>query len=173
MIYRYLVPIIAVPILLPLGLVATAQKAVPQSIQPCVAQLNTKDTPVERVVVDGKYQLGTRTYYSLGIYPPKVEYSWDAVISSDGSQCRLDATNPLGEDVPPTAFIPLPVARGLTLDILKSRVNEMGGREKYQSFLVQAAKQSNNQLLLMPYEVWALNQLGIQIPASIKIVTPK
>lgn len=173
MIYRYFAPIIAIPVLLSLGLIATAQKSVPPSIQPCVSKLNTEGTPVERVVIDGKYQEGARTYYLLTAFPPQSDHGWDAVMSSDRSGCVNVNLNPMGDAVPATAFLPLSVARGLTLNTMKSTIQRLGGPQKYQAFLIQAAQQSGNQLFLMPYEVSALDQLGIQLPGSIKVVTPK
>lgn len=169
---RYFTPIIAVPILLSLQLIAKTQEAIPASLQPCLQQINTEDNPVERVVIDGQYYERARTYYLLTAFPPQSDYGWDAVVSSDRFGCQIVNLNPMGDAVPATAFLPPSVARGLTLNTLKSTIRENGGPQGYQKFLLQLAQESGNQLMLMPYEVWAIKQLGIQIPSSIKIVTP-
>jgi hypothetical protein len=166
-------PVLSIPLLVTVQTVASAQEVIPATLAPCLRQLNTERTPIERVAVSGKYSEGKRTYYALSVSPPGVDYTWDAVVSLDQSGCRVVAANPMGDKAPATAFLPISIARGLTFNVLKNTVQRVGGLQKYQAFLLQVAQESGNKLTLMPYEVWALNQLEIQIPPSIKIVTPK
>lgn len=179
MLPRYFSAILAVPLLLSVQVPTLSQERVPTALQPCISRLATnlsrapivKRAPIEQVTIQGAYQEAKRTYYLLSIFQSEGNYSWDAVVSANQSGCRVEDANPLG-DAPSTAFLPPSVARGLTLNVLKNTVQRVGGRQKYQAFLLQTARQSGNQLWLMPYEVWAIKQLGIQIPPSIRVVAP-
>lgn len=170
---RYFAAFVTIPFLLSMQLSVIAQDAIPDSIKPCIQQLNTKRSPVGRVSIFGHYKESGKTYYSVWAYPPQSERGWDAVVSATQSGCRVEAANPMGDPAPATVFLPPSAARGLTLNVLKKTIQRVGGPQKYQAFLLQIAQQSGHQLTLMPYEVWAINKLGIQIPPSIKIVTPK
>lgn len=169
---RKFTTIISIPFLLSIQPITSAQEIIPAIVLPCLQHLSTRRTPIEKATISGNYREGTRTYYALNIHPPGVDYVWNAVVSADQSQCRVEDANPSGDVVSATAALPTAVAQGLTLSVLKNTIQRVGGPQKYQAFLLQTAQQSGNQLSLLPYEVWAIKQLGIRIPPSIKIVTP-
>lgn len=177
---RHLVFALAVPLLLSLPLKtvgrpltpAAPQGLFPPSIQPCIRQLNTHRTPVKAVFLGGTHQERGKAFYFFNVFPLKIDQGVrDAVISSNRSGCRVLAQYSSGNPIPVTRSLPLSVARGLTLNILKSDIAKLGGPQKYQR-LLNSASQDTNRLYLSPNEVWALNQLGIRILPSIKILPP-
>jgi len=171
MILRNLLPIFSSSLLLLLPGIATAQRAIPATLQPCIRQLNTKSTPVASVFTRGTYQEGKKTHYLLILSPPQVYGPTDAVLSSSPSGCQVLTRYPSGMPIPVTAAVPLSVARGLTLNILKSDISKAGGLQKYQASLNIAA-QDTGRLYLGANDVWALHQVGIHIPPGTKIISP-
>lgn len=170
MIVRCVAPILAVPLLLAVQLIAGAQHLVPSSIQSCIRQLNTNHAPVKAAFLNGSHKERGKIFYFLNLFPPKIEQGVrDAVISFDSSGCQVLAQYFSGNPIPVTRSLPLTVARGLTLNILKADVAKLGGRQKYQARLNLAAK-NTGRLYLSPNEVWAHRQLGISIPSSTKIL---
>jgi hypothetical protein len=170
MIFRYVGLILAVPLLLSVQLIAGAQHLVPASIQPCIRQLNTNRAPVKAAFLSGTYQERDKTFYFLNLFPLRSEQGVrDGVISSDSSGCQVLAQYSSGNPIPVTRSLPLSVARGLTLNILKSDIAKLGGRQKYQARLNLAVK-NTGRLYLSPNEVWAHEQLGISIPPSARIL---
>lgn len=150
----------------------TSQPTTPAVLQPCIRQLNAKHTPIKAAFVNVTYQKGGKTYYFLNLFPPQIELGVrDAIFSSSPSGCQVLSQYPSGDPIPVTALVPLSVARGLTLSLMKSEVSEAGGLQKYQSFLNLAA-QDKGKLYLDSNKVWALRQLGIRILPSIKILPP-
>lgn len=172
MIYRSFSPILALPFLLLLPPSAVAQKPIPLALQPCIRQLDTNRTPVKVPFTRGTYRAEARTYYLLHLFPPGMGFGVrDAIVSSQASRCQVLAQYPSGQPIPVNALIPLSVARGLTLNILKSDIAKLGGPQRYQRIL-NSASQDTGRLYLDPNKVWALQQLGIRISPSIKILPP-
>lgn len=151
---------------------AAPKNATLVKIQPCIQQLNTRSTPIKGIFARGTYREGEKTYYLLHLFPPRMEIGVrDAVISLGVSGCQIHALYPSGNSIPVSASIPLSVARGLNLSILKADIASSGGLQKYQSRLNLAAKDSGR-LYLDPNKVWALKQLGIRISPSTQILSP-
>lgn len=171
MILRNLLPVFSSSLVLLLPGIATAQRPIPATLQPCIRQLNTKRTPVASVFTRGTYQEGKKTHYLLILSPPQVYGPTDAVLSSSPSGCQVLAQYPSGKPIPVTAAVPLSVARGLTLNILKFDISKLGGLKKYQASL-NIVVQDTGRLYLNSNDVWALHQVGIHIPASTKIISP-
>lgn len=172
MFHRNLLFGISMSLLCSLPAIATAQKADQSVLQPCIQQLNTSRTPIKGVFTRGTYREGARTYYLLHLFPTKMELGVrDAIISTQSSKCRVLAQYPSGKPIPVNVSIPLSLARGLTLNILKSDIAKLGGPQRYQRIL-NSASQDTGRLYLSPNEVWAHRQLGIRILPSIKILSP-
>ncbi len=172
MIPRPLAPIFSISIFLLTSAISIARETKPSVLQPCISQLNTKRTPVKAPFTRGVHRQGDKTYYLLHLFPPTLEIGVrDAIISSSRSGCQVLAQYPSGKPIPVTAAVPLSVARGLTLNILKSDISKLGGRQKYQASL-NIVVQDTGRLYLSSNDVWALKQLGIHIPPSTKIISP-
>jgi hypothetical protein len=172
MIFHYCTALLSISFLLLPQAIAMAQRANPVALQPCIQQLKTKRIPIKTVFVNGTYQKGAKTYYLANLFPSKPDLDIsDAIFSVSLSGCQVLTQYHSGNPIPVTASIPLAVARGLTLSFEKSVVSKFGGPQKYQSFLNTAA-QDTGRLYLDPNEAWALHQLGIRIPRSIKIISP-
>lgn len=170
--FRYVAPILAAPFLFSSQMTVTAQHSVPVSLQPCIRQLNTNSAPVKAAFLHGTYQERGKTFYFLNLFPPRIEQGVrDAVISSSRSGCQVLAQYSSGNPIPVTGSLPLSVARGLTVNILKSDIAKLGGPQRYQR-LMNSASQDTGRLYLSPNEVWAHKQLGIRISPSIKILPP-
>jgi len=172
MILRYFTVIMTASVLLSLHSITQAQAVIPAAVKPCLRQLNPSHTPVSQVFTQGIYREGAKSYYLLSLYPVNLDVVRDAVVSSTPTGCQVHAISQTGEPVDAVAPMPLAVARGLALTTLKARVSRAGGRQKYQVQIISLAQQVGNRLVMMPYEAWALHQLGIRIPRSIKIISP-
>lgn len=155
-----------------LPMIAASQSAMPSILGPCIRQFNTSPMPTKAVFVKATYQEKGMKFYFLHLFPPKMEQGVrNSIISTGPSGCQVLAQYPSGKPIPTTKTVPLSVARGLTLNILKSDIDKLGGPQKYQS-LLNSASQDTGQLYLDPNEVWALQQLGIRLDPSIKISSP-
>jgi len=172
MICRSFSPVFVFSFLLLLPASAVAQRPIPPALQPCIRQLDTKRTPVKFPFTRGTLREGARTYYLLHLFPPGMGFGVrDAIVSSQSSGCQVLAQYPSGNPIPVNASIPLSVARGLTLNILKTDIDKLGGPQRYQRIL-NSASQDTGRLYFDPHEVWALKQIGIHLSPSIKILSP-
>jgi len=168
---RYLTPILIPFLLLPQAS-TMAQRANPVVLQPCIQQLKAKRTSIKTAYVNQTYQQGAKTYYLVTLFPSRPDLDvLDAVLSSNSFGCQVLAQYPSGMPIPVTTAVPLSVARGLTLNILKSDISKLGGLQKYQASL-NIVVQDTGRLYLGANDVWALDQVGIHIPPGTKIISP-
>ena len=171
MLSQSFVPVLSIPLLLLPVAIVTAQEDPSTAIAPCVEQLNQR-SPVQSAYVGAVYQEGATTYYLANLFPPTSEAEVrDAVISNEASGCYILSDYPSGNPIPVTDSIPLSVARGLTLAVVKAEIAEAGGIEQYQAFLNQAA-QDTGKLYLDQNKAWVLQQLGVRLDPSIEILPP-
>jgi hypothetical protein len=134
------------------------EAAVPGELQPCLPR------SLERVELLGQVQQNQKELYLLGAFTG--DRYWELLVEQDNSGCLLvkgqQDTEPL------SAYIPLETAQQLVLQRYERRIEESGGLAEFQrGFTEYMTRQSPGELTyLAPEAVWALQQLGVEIPAG-------
>jgi hypothetical protein len=155
-----------------LSVSARAQTAIPTVLAPCIKKLNTRSNSIKTVFINATYAEEGKTYYLINLFPFSIELGvYDAVIASDSSSCQILARYRSSDIIPVNDSLTLSVARGLTLALVKSEIQEAGGIQQYQDFLNRSATDTGR-LYLEANRVWALQQLGVRLLPSIKILPP-
>lgn len=137
-------------------------KNVPQGLKACIPTRQ-----VASVELAGTTKKAGTTYYLLAAYPEIDTISADLLISANQQdQCSLLFYNPWGEIPSLGQFAPIDVVRSLALQRLKRKVDKAGGKVAYQQLLNSGVDLGvPPPTRETPEEVWALQQLGIQIRA--------
>ena len=134
------------------------EPAIPAVLQPCLPR------SLEQVELLGQVQQEQQKLYLLGAVAG--DHYWELLVQQDEAGCLLikgqQDTEPL------SAYIPLEVAQQLALQRYQRRIEEAGGLEAFQKgFTEHMAQQSPGEITyLAPEAVWALQQLGVEIPAG-------
>ncbi len=164
--------ILAAPLIAALGLGSFAALAepnavdLPQRIQACVPA-----EQVARVQAVATAQKSGISYYLMNAYQRNDPVPTDLLVSVNRqAQCSLLLYNPMGDVIPLSRFVPQDVARQLVKVRFNLAIEKAGGKEKFQQQLLNSANQTDS--YWAPEEVWAMNQLGIQLPEGIEIVSP-
>jgi hypothetical protein len=108
------------------------------------------------------------TYYLLSAYQESNSYPSDLIVSVNGKQCRRRFYNPAGDYVSFEPYVGQDVARQFALEQIRRDIQAIGGEKKYQQELLRIA----NQIDWTPEKVWALQQMGFQLPQNIRIISP-
>jgi hypothetical protein len=120
-----------------------------------------------------KTQHQGKDYYLLGVFEKGKEIFHHLVVTVDSqNQCDVPFFNPYGEFMSFSPSVPEPVAQEFALQMIQRYVQELGGVQAYQKFLIRQAKESGGRLEWTPEERWAINRLGVRLPANIKIDGP-
>jgi len=132
----------------------------PASVAACIPQQQ-----VARTEPIGSTQYNGSTYYLLAAYEAGDSVSSDLVISTQGNQCAIDFYNPMGDAIALSSELPQPVARQLTLARYRIQLQQLGQAE-FQRQINEAAQGNPT---WFDEEVWALQQLGLEVPGSVQI----
>jgi hypothetical protein len=132
------------------------EPALPETIRPCLPQ------SVERIEQLGLVQQEQEAFYLLGAF--QNDRYWELLVQTDAAGCLLvkgqQDTEPL------SAYIPLETAQQLVLQRYQRRIEESGGLQAFQHGFTEymTAQPSGEISYLAPENVWALQQLGVEIP---------
>lgn len=138
---------------------------------------------VEEVELAGQAEVGGTAYYYFYAYDtdipnnpenaadptaPNYEgYPSDLVISIAEGECTMEHFNPMNDPIPLAQAIPQQAARLLTLDRYQRTIAQIG-RDGLQVRINSWAENPGvNGTTLWDEEQWALEQLGMDIPASL------
>ncbi|MBD1847437.1 hypothetical protein H6F89_29365 [Cyanobacteria bacterium FACHB-63] len=141
---------------------------VPPQIVSCI--------PAEGAMFDvlGTVSDNTVIYHLLSIYEfanATSEY-WDALIQSDAIGCLL--LHHLGSGLKPlSTYIPIAAARNLELQRYRFWIAKAGSKAEFQRRFTARAADPKIPHFLPPEQVWALQQLDIQIPKTYKILNSR
>lgn len=146
------------PLLQALGQTVQAEieSTVPDKLYPCLPR------QVERVEQLGQVQGEQQTFYLLGAF--QGERYWELLAQTDEAGCLLikgqQDTEPL------SAYVPIEIAQQLSLQAYQHRIEEAGGLQAFQQgFSQYMTQQPGGEIVyLAPEDVWALQQLGVEIP---------
>jgi hypothetical protein len=132
------------------------EASIPTSLYPCLPQ------PVDQVQLLGQVEQGEEQFYLLGLFVS--DRYWESLVQRDRSGCLLVKGEQDTESL--SAYVSLEIAQQLTLQRYQRRIEEAGGLEAFQQGFTEYMRRSpgGEMVYLAPENVWALQQLGVQIP---------
>jgi hypothetical protein len=140
---------------------------VPDSVLTCIPNEGAKYELL------GETKQEATDYYLLSIYAYADEdptERWDALIQVDRSGCLL--LHHLGSGLKPlSVYMPVEVARKLELQRYQHWITKAGSKEKFQQILIARGSDAGVPHYLSQEQVWALQQLGVQVPRSYRILS--
>jgi hypothetical protein len=137
--------------------------AAPNAVNSCIPSAQ-----VARTELVAQTQMQGKTYYLFNAYEQSEEESASPLlISVSGSNCQTAFYSPGGDSRPLSSVVSQPVAQQLTLQRYRPAIARLG-KEAVQTQVNGAAAGT----LWYAEEVWALQQLGIKIPAQVKVQSP-
>jgi hypothetical protein len=154
-----------------LGVVLTTPQAlqaqVPENLAACLPTQTRR--PIARVHNVASYDFEGETYSLLSVF--EEGESADAlpttlVVKSAGQGCDVVFFNPGGETVQLASVMPQAVARHLTLGLYEHQIDQIG-IDKFKADIL-AVTRSETSVTWFDEEIWALQQLGIPIPANVQ-----
>jgi hypothetical protein len=161
------------------AIIAQAQPSpnnLPQAATPCILK-EFKNVANYFKMDSGRYSQFAKTqyqgkdYYLLGVFPQGSPHFMHLIVSLDNQgQCDVPFFNPHGDFMSFSPSVPQPVAQEFALQMIQKYVQELGGVKAYQKYLIQQAK--DGPLSWTPEERWAINRLGVRLPANVKIDGP-
>lgn len=159
---------IGVSLILATQLRGTSATEVPDAVMACVpegmpgAGRTSKVESIEVMPFEGK------VYYLLAVHTESRPTPWNLVVSllADES-CEAPFANPMGDILSYSPFVPLPVGREFALKQMQLAVAEAGGKAQFEEQMA-----SYPETFWTTEQVWAAQQLGIQVPANAKVVEP-
>jgi hypothetical protein len=135
------------------------EASIPASLYPCLPQ------PVEQVQLlgqVGQVEQGEEQFYLLGLSGD--DRYWESLVQRDRSGCLLIKGQQDTESL--STYVSLEIAQQLVLQRYQRRIEEAGGLETFQQGFTEYMRRSQGgeAIYLAPESVWALQQLGVQIP---------
>lgn len=132
------------------------ESTIPETLYPCLPRSADR---VERL---GQVQQEQKIFYLLGIF--ENNRYWELLAQTDEAGCLLIKGQQDTESL--SAYIPLELAQQLALQRYQRRIEEAGGLQAFQQgFTEYMTEQPGGELVyLAPENVWALQQLGVEIP---------
>jgi hypothetical protein len=137
----------------------------PSNLLPCIPQENRQ--PINQVVLISQTEFQGQTYYLLSVYLLNDSYPSNLVIATTSDRCQEVFYNPMGDAIALSQVVPLEVAQQLTLGRYQKEIEQMG-IEAFQQQVMQSAS-GRESVTWAAEEVWALQQLGIEIPSNVQV----
>ena len=160
---------LAVGMLLTIGLgylPLNAQTAgIPETVSHCIPQQTRQ--PIVRSELIGSSRLQGKDYYLLATYTESSQAPTNLIIAVTNGSCEEVFFNPMGDRVPFASIVPQSVAQQLTLARFRREIQRLG-KDRFQQQVNQGAASTQNPTWFAE-EVWALQQLGIAIPANVQV----
>jgi hypothetical protein len=147
-----------------LPLHAQAQE-IPAAVSRCIPQQTRQ--PIVRSELIGSTQLQGKAYYLLSAYIDNAEPPIDLIIAVINGRCEEVFFNPMGDRIAFASVVPQAVAQQLTLARYRREMGRIG-KDRFQQQINEAARSAQNPIWFAE-EVWALRQLGIAIPATVRV----
>jgi len=158
------------------GVASPVREFDPSEVQRRVASC-IPGTPfqIENVDLAGYAEVNDRDYYYLYAYQGEIPenpeagetnfegYPSNLVISVASGRCRMDHFNPMNDPIPLAQTLPQEAARELTLDRYQRTIAQIG-RDGLQGRIDSWDTGAGG---LWDEEQWALEQLGMDIPAGL------
>jgi hypothetical protein len=153
----------------------SVKQEIPQSIMPCLPkEKSVKSLEFEAVTFfEGKryYLITVKEEVNSIFEGEKDQLQRLTTVQEDNLGCLVLIPRELSMRNSMTLYIPVPVARQLTLDFVKKRVQKAGGKEKFlQSYDEIPRDAADSPWIFFPEDVWAYEQLGLKLPKPSVVV---
>lgn len=148
---------------------------IPQSIMPCLPRdkrIKSLELEVTTQYRGKEYYLVTVTEETDTIFENDVEVlSRLTVIQNDDLGCLVVMPSEVSGRESMTLYVPVPVARQLTLEFVKKGISRAGSKEKFlQSFNEVPRDAADSPWIFFPEDVWVYEQLGMELPQPSVVV---
>jgi hypothetical protein len=138
---------------------------IPETVSRCIPQQTRQ--PIVRSELIGSSRLQGKDYYLLATYTENSQQPTNLIISVTNESCEELFFNPMGDRVPFARVVPQPVAQQLTLAQYRREIQRIG-KDRFQQQVSEGAASTQNPIWFAE-EVWALQQLGITVPANVRV----
>lgn len=147
---------------------------IPKKLYPCLPR------KVGRLKLLASNTSEQDTYYFIGIHlapyhqnsdeplPPTYQ---ETLVKLDNLGCLVIIPKEKLGAVSLTQYVPESVARSLSLQKHRKVIVEAGGKQNFEQSFSEDRDGQGETTYLFPEDVWALKQLGINIPSSVQVVT--
>jgi hypothetical protein len=140
-----------------------AAEELPPEIQPCTKKLGTVYFFAKQRVKQTQ-----TTYYLLKTDKPNQDYYHAPVVSLRDGACQLLTPRQNGSPVPLTSVMDPAIAQKLMVDAFEKIIKEAGGIEAFERGFMEEFKKNNKPLLMPSESYYALQKLGVKLPANIQ-----
>ena len=138
---------------------------IPEPVSRCIPQQTRQ--PIVRSELIGSSRLQGRGYYLLATYTKNNQQPTNLIVAVTNGSCEELFFNPMGDRVPFASVVPQSVAQQLTLAQYRREIQRIG-KDRFQQQVNQGAAATQNPTWFAE-EVWALQQLGITVPANVQV----
>lgn len=147
---------------------------IPKTIYPCLPK------KVERLRLLASNTTEQNTYYFVAIhlapqpqnsiepFPPTYQ---ETLVKLDTLGCLVVVPKEKLGSVSLTQYVPESVARSLSLEKHRKLIVNAGGKQKFEQSFSDDRDGQGETTYLFPEDVWALEQLGVNIPSSVQVIT--
>jgi hypothetical protein len=138
---------------------------IPETVSRCIPQQTRQ--PIVRSELIGSTRLQGKDYYLLATYTENSQQPNNLIIAVTNGSCEEVFFNPMGDRVPFANVVPQSVAQQLTLAQYRREIQHIG-QDRFQQQVNQGAASTQSSVWFAE-EVWALQQLGITVPANVQV----
>lgn len=138
---------------------------IPETVSRCIPQQTRQ--PIVRSELIGSSRLQGKDYYLLATYTENNQQPTNLIVAVTNGRCEELFFNPMGNRVPFASVVPQSVAQQLTLAQYHREIQRIG-KDRFQQQVSQGATSTQNPIWFAE-EVWALQQLGITVPANVQV----
>ncbi|MDX2241104.1 MAG: hypothetical protein NW224_10510 [Leptolyngbyaceae cyanobacterium bins.302] len=136
-----------------------------ETVSRCIPQQTRQ--PIVRSELIGSSRLQGKDYYLLATYTENNQQPTNLIITVANGSCEELFFNPMGDRIPFASVVPQSVAQQLTLAQYRREIERIGN-DRFQQQVNQGAASTQNPTWFAE-EVWALRQLGITVPANVRV----
>lgn len=138
---------------------------IPETVSRCIPQQTRQ--PIVRSELIGSSRLQGKNYYLLATYTENNQQPTNLIVAVTNGRCEELFFNPMGDRISFASVVPQSVAQQLTLAQYRREIQRIG-KNRFQQQVSQGATSTQNPIWFAE-EVWALRQLGITIPANVRV----
>lgn len=162
------------PVVLVQATEANIDSSIPKKLYPCLPR------KVERIELLASTVDAGNTYYLVGVHqalqpattneapPPTYE---ETLVELDNLGCLVVVPKEKTVMVSLSRYVPESVARSLSLQKHRKKIVDAGGKQKFEQSFNDDRDGAGEITYLFPEDAWALQQLGINIPPNVRVVT--
>ena len=139
--------------------------SIPQTIVKCLPKVRDRATVLARAVENDTAYYLVHTSFKRG-----EDSAWgDFLIAAENTGCVLlnspDAAQTLYKNSL-AQYVPVSVAQKLALSKWQKELNRTGSKEALRKEILAGIEPGPDTMYLFPEDIWALKQLGIEIPTN-------